>query len=239
MKIQFFAKKAAIAISVILLGAASFSINTQAAALEIQDVFETVDKGSEEHVRMKYDVQGITKCSEATRQMFGKKLENKISDDMARSALETEVVKREALMQAKEAREELERKQRAIVRYSERDLEVLQRIVQAEAGGQDAEGKMLVANVILNRVRSKSFPNNITDVVYEPKQFTPVMTGVINTVSVSDETRRCVERALEGEDYSDGATYFMNRRTAASHNSSWFDRHLTYVRTHGGHEFFK
>lgn len=239
MKRLFFMKRTAFLMAAIMVLAVFPSMNVKAQNTDPEVYNMLTDETKSSSVKMKYELSGMSQCTEDTRAMFGKKLESKISDDMARSALETEVVKREALMQARETREKLERKHSLVVRCSEQDLDVLQRIVQAEAGGQDAEGKMLVANVIINRVRSGNFPDSITEVVYEPKQFTPVITGYINRVSVSDETRQCVNRALAGEDYSQGATYFMNRRTASSHNSSWFDRSLTFVRAHGGHEFFK
>lgn len=120
-----------------------------------------------------------------------------------------------------------------------KDYQVLLNIVQAEAGGCNAIGKILVANVILNRVKSELFPDTITDVVYEKSQFSPTMNGTIDQVKVSDSTEKSVIRALSGEDYSQGALYFMNRRSSQSGNTSWFDRKLTYLFQYEGHEFFK
>ena len=91
------------------------------------------------------------------------------------------------------------------------DYQTLLRIVEAEAGVCDSKGKILVANVVLNRVRSGEFPNTIREVVYQPSQFSPVSNGSINTCQVTSQTIECVRRALEGEDYSQGALYFMNR----------------------------
>lgn len=119
------------------------------------------------------------------------------------------------------------------------DYQVLLKIVQAEAGICDEEGRILVANVIINRVRSSRFPNSVRSVVYAPSQFSPVSNGSINSVKVTDTTRQCVNRALQGEDYSQGALYFMNRGGARGKAVSWFDSHLTYLFSHDGHEFFK
>ena len=127
----------------------------------------------------------------------------------------------------------------AFTGYSESDYNVLLRIVQAEAGVCDEKGKILVANVVLNRVKSQEFPDSVRSVVYEPSQFSPVSDGSINSVKVTEETKECVNRALEGEDYSDGALYFMNRRGSRSRAVSWFDSHLTYLFRHQNHEFFK
>ena len=104
--------------------------------------------------------------------------------------------------------------------YSESDYNVLLRIVQAEAGNCDIEGRVMVANVILNRVESGSFPNTITKVVYQKHQFSPVSNGSIKRCKVTTETVEAVERALAGEDLTDGALYFMNRRASSKKNAN-------------------
>lgn len=124
----------------------------------------------------------------------------------------------------------------------EEDYEILLRIVEAEAGGEDEDGKLLVANVVLNRVNSEAFPDTVTDVVMQRSgsvtQFSPVASGRIWRVEVSEETVRAVQRAIEGEDLSQGALYFAARRYADSGSMRWFDRRLTFLFRHGGHEFF-
>jgi spore germination cell wall hydrolase CwlJ-like protein len=126
---------------------------------------------------------------------------------------------------------------------SDEDLDMLMRIVEAEAGNQDEDGKLLVANVVLNRVASEKFPDNVTDVVLQKdngvSQFSPVSNGSIWSVKISQETGEAVERALEGEDISEGALYFVARKYADSEKLKWFDRNLTFLFEHGGHEFFR
>ena len=142
--------------------------------------------------------------------------------------------------QVEEARKKAEEERRAArrIKYTDEDYQVLLRIVQAEAGICDPKGKILVADVIINRVLSGKFPDSVKAVVYQPSQFQPVSNGTINTVKVTAETIECVDRALAGEDYSNGALYFMNRRASGS-AASWFDRRLTYLFAHDGHEFFR
>lgn len=142
--------------------------------------------------------------------------------------------------QEEEARKKAEEERRAArrIKYTDEDYQVLLRIVQAEAGICDPKGKILVADVIINRVLSGKFPDSVKAVVYQPSQFQPVSNGTINTVKVTAETIECVDRALAGEDYSKGALYFMNRRASGS-AASWFDRRLTYLFAHDGHEFFR
>ncbi|MCM1543328.1 MAG: cell wall hydrolase [Blautia sp.] len=123
------------------------------------------------------------------------------------------------------------------------ELDILLRIVESEAGSEDADGRLLVANVILNRVNDEHFPSTVSEVVFQQQngvaQFSPVASGRIHQVEVSEETREAVERALDGEDISQGALYFAARKYADSTKMKWFDEHLVYLFQHGGHEFFK
>ena len=63
----------------------------------------------------------------------------------------------------------------------DQEYQVLLKIVEAEAGCEDTEGRMLVANVVMNRVRNGNFPNTVTEVVYQRQdgtaQFSPVSDG--------------------------------------------------------------
>lgn len=126
---------------------------------------------------------------------------------------------------------------------SDQDIDTLMRIVEAEAGGEDRKGKLLVANVVINRVKNKRFPDTVTDVVYQRDQnvtqFSPVSNGTINKVKISEETTEVVYSALRGEDISQGALFFMARKYATSENAQWFDNHLTFLFSYGGHDFYK
>lgn len=125
---------------------------------------------------------------------------------------------------------------------SETDYDTLLKIVEAEAGGEDETGKLLVANVVINRVKSSKFPNSVQEVVYQQErgvsQFTPVSDGRINTVKISETTKAAVEQALLGSDISQGALYFVNRKAADPDRMKWFDEHLCRLFCYGGHEFF-
>lgn len=122
------------------------------------------------------------------------------------------------------------------------DIEALCRIVEAEAGSEDEDGKLLVANVVLNRVESDNFPDTVTEVVFQSEkgvsQFSPVSNGRYYQVTVSEETKAAVERALYGEDISEGALYFVARSYADSGKMNWFEANLKYLFNHGGHEFY-
>ena len=125
---------------------------------------------------------------------------------------------------------------------SDKDYDALLRIVEAEAGGEDQNGKLLVANVVLNRVNSEVFPDTVWDVVMQKEQgiaqFSPTVDGRFQNVNISDDTIAAVERALYGEDISQGALYFCAREKADSDKLKWFDRKLTRLFSYGHHEFF-
>ena len=117
----------------------------------------------------------------------------------------------------------------------DQEYQVLLKIVEAEAGCEDTEGRMLVANVVMNRVRNGYFPNTVTEVVYQRQdgtaQFSPVSDGRIDTVNVSQGTIDAVARVMNGEDISQGALFFRSVRS----RSGWFDQKLSRVLEHGNH----
>jgi len=125
---------------------------------------------------------------------------------------------------------------------SDEDYEALLKIVQAEAGNEDEEGKMLVAGVVLNRMESTKFPDTVVEVVFQQEegvyQFSPVANGTYRNVRVTQETVEAVERVLMGEDITQGALYFASRKYADPEKMKWFDNSLTRLFAHGGHEFF-
>lgn len=125
---------------------------------------------------------------------------------------------------------------------SDEDYDTLLRIVEAEAGSEDIKGRVLVANVIMNRVKSDDFPNTVTEVVWDNSdgvpQFSPTYDGRINEVTVSDETREAVKQALKGADYSEGALFFIQKSAAEEHNVKWFEKDLKRLFKYGVHEFY-
>ncbi len=97
-------------------------------------------------------------------------------------------------------------------RFSAKDIDLLARLVQAEAGGEPYPGKVAVAATVLNRVESPRYPNTIPGVIYQVSygyQYCPVRNGTINRPA-GDEARRAVLEALEGNDPTGGALSFYN-----------------------------
>ncbi len=126
---------------------------------------------------------------------------------------------------------------------SDADYSTLLHIVEAEAGTEDIKGRVLVANVIMNRVKDEGFPDTVTDVVWQSvngvPQFSPTYDGRIYEVTVTDETKEAVRQAMNGTDYSQGALFFVEKAAAEKHNVDWFDEDLQFLFKHGVHDFYK
>lgn len=89
------------------------------------------------------------------------------------------------------------------------DVQLLARLIHAEAQAEPYLGKVAVGAVILNRVNSPSFPNTLSGVVYQPKAFESVSNGRVN-LAPSEESVRAAVDALNGWDPTYGALFFWN-----------------------------
>lgn len=131
------------------------------------------------------------------------------------------------------------------IELTEQELSELLRLVEAEAPAEDIYGKILVANVVLNRVNNEKMADTVTGVIYEKiggsAQFSPTaISWYWNSIEVTDSTREAVARCLSGEDYSDGALYFYAwERDPNKHKNLEWMRELECLFTHGGHRFFR
>ena len=88
------------------------------------------------------------------------------------------------------------------INISEEEYVLLASIISCEAGGESYEGKLGVGYVIMNRVRSHKYANNITGVVYQPGQFSPVASGRLAAVLARE-----MDPALRGKAYGMEACY--------------------------------
>lgn len=94
-------------------------------------------------------------------------------------------------------------------------VDLLARVISAEARGEPYAGQVAVGAVILNRVEHPSFPSTIAGVVYQPGAFTCMVDGQIDQ-PVAESAVRAAREALAGTDPSDGAIYYFNPNTATS-----------------------
>ncbi|WP_096199885.1 cell wall hydrolase [Bacillus sp. FJAT-45350] len=110
------------------------------------------------------------------------------------------------------------------ISLSEKEIDLVARIVRAEAQTEPFEGKVAVANVVLNRVESDQFPDTVEEVIYQPRQFQPVANGQVNRPA-DEESIEAVEAALTGMgEVSEDTLFFYNPDIATSR---WLDSRET------------
>ena len=116
--------------------------------------------------------------------------------------------------------------------YTSSDIALLARLIYGEARGESYTGQVAVGAVVLNRVKSSSFPNTISAVIYQPYAFTAVADGQTNMTPNSSCTE-AAKAAMNGWDPTGGAIYYYNPKTATS---KWIFSRQTTV-TIGNHVF--
>ncbi len=89
------------------------------------------------------------------------------------------------------------------------DVEMIARLVHAEARAEPYEGQVAVAAVLLNRVNSASFPNSVSGVIYQPLAFESVANGQFN-LPPTEENRKAARSAINGWDPTHGSLFFWN-----------------------------
>ncbi|MGV2883322.1 cell wall hydrolase [Paenibacillus taichungensis] len=120
---------------------------------------------------------------------------------------------------------------------SDKELLLLQKIVMAEAEGEPYEGKVAVANVVLNRLRSANFPDTIYKVIYQKSQFSPVANGRLKRVTPNEDSIKAVNAALNGKkEVADDTYYFLSLTLA---DDLTVARSQKKVKTIGHHTFYK
>ena len=123
--------------------------------------------------------------------------------------------------------------------YTSADLYWLSRIINAEAEAESYTGKVAVGNVILNRVKSSSFPNTVKGVIFEYykgiPQFSPVADGTIYNDPNADSIK-AAKAAFSGTSYAGNATYFFNPDKS---EGTWIVNNKTFVKRIGNHVFYK
>lgn len=114
------------------------------------------------------------------------------------------------------------------------NVNLLARVIYGEARGEPYTGQVAVGAVVMNRVKSSSFPNTISGVVYQSGAFDAVADGQIN-MTPDSTAKKAAQDALNGWDPSYGAIYYFNPSTAT--NKWIWSRPMTV--TIGKHRFCK
>ena len=98
---------------------------------------------------------------------------------------------------------------------TEQNINLLARIISAEARGEPYTGQVAVGAVILNRIEHPSFPDTLAGVIYQPGAFSCLNDGQFNE-PVADSAKRAAQDAINGWDPSGGAIYYFNPKTATN-----------------------
>lgn len=110
--------------------------------------------------------------------------------------------------------------------FSSADIDLLAKVISAEARGEPYAGQVAVGAVILNRMEHPSFPNTLSGVIYQPGAFSCLYDGGINA-PVAESAYRAARDAINGQDPSGGAIYYYN--PAKSTNQWIFSRPVITV----------
>jgi spore germination cell wall hydrolase CwlJ-like protein/outer membrane murein-binding lipoprotein Lpp len=103
------------------------------------------------------------------------------------------------------------------VQVSAEEEELFAAIIYCEAGGESYEGQFAVASVVVNRINSPLFPNNMTDVIYQKGQFTPAASGrlavALERGLATESCRKAAREALAGNICGDWLFFCVNNGT--------------------------
>ena len=164
---------------------------SEAAQNEIEEV-----QAAEEAARLEAEAQA--KAAEEAARIEAEAQAKAAAEEAARIAAEAQAkaAAEEAARIAAEAQQAALAAQTAAI--SAEELKLLANIIYCEAGSESYVGKVAVGNVIMNRVKSASQPNTITEVVYAKGQFSPVRNGSLQRALSSDKAdAACYQAAIE------------------------------------------
>lgn len=115
---------------------------------------------------------------------------------------------------------------------SQEELELLARVIYAEARGEGIEGQVAVGAVVLNRLKDPEFPKTIKEVIFQRGAFTAVDDQQIHLLP-NEVAFQAAQKALEGKDPTGGALYYYNPQTA---KDQWI-KSRPVVKRIGNHTF--
>ncbi|MCH1626722.1 cell wall hydrolase [Ferdinandcohnia quinoae] len=111
-------------------------------------------------------------------------------------------------------------------KFTDEEIDLLARIVRAEAQTEPFEGKVAVAAVVLNRLESPQFPDTIREVIYQRKQFQPVANGQVNKPADEESIKAVYAALTDMRNIAEDSLFFYNPDIATSR---WLDSRETTV----------
>ena len=101
--------------------------------------------------------------------------------------------------------------------FSKYEMDLFYRVVYAESGNESYEGQLAVANVILNRIKDKRYPDTLKGVVYQKHQFESVSSNMLYDRTPSDSVKKAVQDAINGKNNIDDCISFWATYVRKSH----------------------
>lgn len=184
---------------------------------EVTTITETKGENTNTHTA----VQAISQNIVASAQEMTDASQQVIADNIAKKEEEERLAREKA---EQEAKEKAEREAREA--YVRANQELLASIIYCEAGNQPYEGQVAVGAVIMNRVKSGSYPNSIEEVIYQSGQFGPAATGWLNRVrsskGYSQTALQAAVDALNGSNPIGNCLYFDQGGTGMKIGAHYF-----------------
>lgn len=199
----------------------SLIAKTQQGILAKQNEISDAQKEVEE-----YDAQ-IAKMK-----AYEEELERKKAEEARRQAAErkriAEQKKKEEEQGKKPGGEQSQNQGGGSVTANASDLAMLAALVECEAGGESYEGQWAVASVVVNRVRSGSFPNTVSGVIYQGGQFTPVASGRFAVVLAKGAAASCTQAARAALSGSTNVNFLYFCRASSGVEGTVIGNHVFY-----------
>ena len=133
----------------------------------------------------------------------------------------------------------IEEEEDVINTYSEKEMELLYKVVEAECTDQDYDSKVNVMSTIINRINDDRFPSTVEKVIYQKSQFSCVQDKRIHKVEITQETKDAVNDVIQNGTVHD-ALYFFNLKDVKSTKiKRWINRDLKFLfKDTSGHSFY-
>jgi N-acetylmuramoyl-L-alanine amidase len=126
------------------------------------------------------------------------------------------------------------------INFTDDEVKMLQQITEAECTGQSIEAKMNVASVIINRIISADFPDDMESVIFQASQFSPIADKRYWKVDITNDTILAVKNVLKDGVTNDEALFFCNMDDIKkSSNLEWFRRLKILFTDDSGHTFYR
>ena len=183
--------------------ATGFTSQAASEQSEVTTITETKGENTNTHTA----VQAISQNIVASAQEMTDVSQQVIADNIAKKEEEERLAKEKA---EQEAQEKAEREAREA--YVRANQELMASIIYCEAGNQPYEGQVAVGAVVMNRIKSSSYPDTMEEVIYQSGQFSPAMSGWLDRVRANqgytEDAMQAAEDALAGSNPIGDCLYF-------------------------------